>query len=128
MQVSELLSAFIAFEEREHLFERTARGVRYWQAIRHDVFQETLQAAGLAERAHLRATELPLSSWLPAQLRALPVTLRRSAWAFAPRASSGGTARATASVTGIARADLLVANHPRHVLSGGHYICPYSQP
>lgn len=128
MRASELLSAFIAFEEREHLFERAARGVRYWQAIRHDVFQETLQAAGLAERAHLRVEELPLSSWLPAQLRALPETLRRSAWTFAPRATSGGTARATATFTGIGRADLLVANHPRHVLSAGRYICPYSQP
>ena len=130
MHVRELLSAFIEYEERAHLFERSARGVRYWHAIRHDVFQETLQAAGLAERAHLRVEDLPLRSWLPAQLRALPTTLRRSAWMFAPRAMSdaSGLPRAAASLLGLPRADLLVANHPRHVFSGGRYICPYSQP
>lgn len=109
MQVREVLSAFIEHEERASLFERSARGVRYWQAIRHDVFQETLHAARLAERAHLRIGELPIRSWLPAQLRALPTTLRRSLLA-------------------LPRADLLVANHPRHVLHDGRYICPYSQP
>jgi hypothetical protein len=110
MRVAELLSAFIDYEERAHLFERSAMGVRYWQFIRHDVFQETLQALGLAERAHLRVTDLPLASWLPAQLRALPGTLRRSLWLQLPRA------------------ELLVANHPRHVLHEGRSICPYTQP
>jgi hypothetical protein len=110
MRVAELLSAFIDYEERAHLFERSALGVRYWQFIRHDVFQETLQALGLAERAHLRVEELPLKSWLPAQLRALPGTLRRSLWLSMPRA------------------ELLVANHPRHVPHEGRSICPYTQP
>ncbi|HKP63780.1 MAG TPA: hypothetical protein VJV78_43900 [Polyangiales bacterium] len=109
-QVAELLSAFIAYEERAHLFERSAMGVRYWQYIRHDVFQETLQALGLAERAHLRVEELPISSWLPEQLRTLPGTLQRSLWPRLPRA------------------ELLVANHPRHVMHEGRSICPYTQP
>ena len=110
MRVAELLSAFIDYEERAHLFERSALGVRYWQFIRHDVFQETLQALGLAERAHLRVEQLPLASWVPAQLRALPGSLRRSLWFELPRA------------------ELLVANHPRHVLHEGRSICPYTQP
>lgn len=110
MRVSEYLSAFIEHEERAELFARSARGVRYWQAIRHDVFQESLQALGLAERAHRALGELPLRSWLPQQLRHLPLGLRRSIW------------------RGLPRAELLVANHPRHVLHAGQYICPYSQP
>ena len=110
MQVAELLTRFIAYEERAHLFERTALGVRYWQFIRHDVFQETLQALGLAERAHLRVEELPWKSWLPDQLRRLPSTLARSTWWLLPRA------------------ELLVANHPRHVALDGRSICPYTQP
>jgi hypothetical protein len=110
MQVRELLSAFIAYEERAHLFDRTALGVRYWQFIRHDVFQETLQALAVAERAHLRVEELPLASWLPEQLRRLPSTLARSLWWPLPRA------------------ELLVANHPRHVAWRGRSVCPYTQP
>jgi hypothetical protein len=166
MRVRELLSAFIEHEERAHLFERSARGVRYWHAIRHDVFQETLQAAGLAERAHLRVGELPIRSWLPAQLRALPTTLRRSmflgvprtaadwvagpaaggwvarraAAGFFPRAAdlglrlprsaarSFGLARAANAWFGLPTAELLVANHPRHIFDHGRFICPYSQP
>src|SRR5688572_5808 len=110
MRVAPHLQAFIEHEERAQLFDRAVLGVRYWHAIRHDVFQETLQALGLAERAHLRVSELPIRSWLPAQLRALPRTLARSSW------------------LGLPRADLLVANHPRHVLHEGCYVCPYSQP
>jgi hypothetical protein len=139
MQVSETLSAFIEHEERARLFERSARGVHYWQAIRHDVFQETLQAAGLAERAHLRVGELPVAAWLPAQLRALPTTLRRSIGFALPHVpqrfgiaravtSRLGVERAASASFGLPRAELLVANHPRHVLHDGRYICPYTQP
>lgn len=110
MTVVEALSAFIEHEEREHLFDRTALGVHYWQAIRHDVFSETLQALGLAERGHLRLEDLPMRDWLPQQLRELPCTLRRSIW------------------RGLPRAELLVANHPRHVSRAGELICPYTQP
>lgn len=107
---TELLAAFIAFEEREQLFERKLLGVEYWQLIRHDVFRETLQALGMSGQAHLRLEELPLSSWLGPQLRQLRTTLARSQlW----RAS---------------RADLLVATHPRWLPYQGRYICPYSQP
>lgn len=140
MQVREYLTAFIEYEERAQLFERSACGVRYWQAIRHDVFQETLQAAGLAERAHARVGELPIRNWLPAQLRALPSTLQRSVALAAPQLAprSFGLARAVLDRTGLGRAasawldlpraELLVANHPRHVLHDGHFICPYTQP
>lgn len=140
MRVSEYLSAFIEHEERAQLFERSARGVRYWQAVRHDVFQETLQAAGLAERAHLRVGELPVRSWLPAQLRALPTTLRRSVELALPRlpakkfgltraaVTHSGLRRVASAWFGLQRAELLVANHPRHVFHDGRYICPYSQP
>ncbi len=110
MRVAELLAAFVDYEERAGLFDRALLGVRYWHAIRHDVFQESLQALGLAERAHLRVTELPIRSWLPGQVKALPTTLERSLWRDLPRA------------------ELLVAAHPRHVLSDGRYICPYAQP
>jgi hypothetical protein len=108
--VSELLAAFIAFEEREQLFERSICGVAYWQLIRHDVFRETLESLGLSERAHLRVEELPLRSWLGPQLRQLPRTLARSFWSEQ------------------APAELLVAAHPRHVPYQGRFICPYSQP
>lgn len=139
MQVSETLSAFIEHEERAQLFERSARSVRYWQLIRHDVFQETLHAAGLAERAHLRVGELPLRSWLPEQLRALPTTLHRSLGFALPHVPKRfgitravvrrlGLRRAASAWFGLPRAELLVANHPRHVLHDGRYVCPYSQP
>jgi hypothetical protein len=108
--VSELLAAFIAFEEREQLFERTLCGVAYWQLIRHDVFRETLESSGLSERAHLRVEELPLLGWLGPQLRQLPRSLPRSLW------------------TEHAPAELLVAAHPRYVPYQGRFICPYSQP
>jgi hypothetical protein len=108
--ISELLAAFIAFEEREQLFDRTLCGVAYWQLIRHDVFRETLESSGLSERAHLRVEELPLRSWLGPQLRQLPRTLERSLW------------------TDHAPAELLVAAHPRFVPYQGRFICPYSQP
>ncbi|HEY2736389.1 MAG TPA: hypothetical protein VGI70_20460, partial [Polyangiales bacterium] len=65
--VSELLAAFIAFEEREQLFDRTLRGVDYWQLIRHDVFRDLCETIGLSERAHLRVEELPLRHWLSSQ-------------------------------------------------------------
>ena len=110
MRVAQLLTEFIQHEERAELFERALLGVQYWHAIRHDVFQETLQALGLAERAHLRVSELPVRSWLPAQLRTLPQTLARSSWRHLPRA------------------ELLVANHPRHVAHEGVLVCPYTQP
>jgi hypothetical protein len=107
---AEVLAAFVAFEEQEHLFDRELLGVAYWQLIRHDVFRATLQALGLAERAHLRLEELPLSHWLGAQLSQLPKTLWRS------------------QLAGLPRADLLVATHPRHQRYHDKYICPYSQP
>ena len=80
--------------------------MRYWQAIRHDVFQETLQAAGLAERAHVRVSELPIRNWLPAELRALPTTLRRSVALAAPAlpARKLGIARAALDRSGLTRA------------------------
>jgi hypothetical protein len=138
MQVGEALSAFIKHEESAQLFERSACGVHYWQAIRHDVFQETLQAAGLAERAHLRIGELSMRTWLPAQFRALPTTLRRSVGFALPHVPKRfgitravvnqlGLHRAASTWFGLPRAELLVANHPRHVLHDGRYICPYSQ-
>jgi hypothetical protein len=108
--VSELLLAFIAFEEREQLFERSLLGVAYWQLIRHDVFRETIESLGLAARAHLRVEELPLRHWLGAQLRHMPKTLERSRLRHTPAA------------------DLLIAAHPRHVPYQGKFICPYSQP
>lgn len=104
------LRAFIACEEREHLFERQLLGVAFWQLIRHDVFRETLEALGLIARGHLRLEELPVSRWLGPQLRQLPSTLLRSHFA------------------GLAPAELLVATHPRHLLHRGRYICPYTQP
>jgi len=104
------LAAFLELEEREHLFERTALGVAYWQLIRHDVFRETLEALGQSAQAHLRLDQLPLRSWVTGQLRQLPTTLLRSQlWSFS-------------------RADLLVATHPRWLPHQGRYICPYSQP
>jgi len=108
--VSELLAAFIAFEERTGMFDRSLLGVAYWQLIRHDVFRETLESLGLAERAHLRVEELPLRHWLGSQLRQLPKTIERSRLSRAPAA------------------DLLIAAHPRHVPYQGQFICPYSQP
>jgi hypothetical protein len=108
--VPELLAAFIEFEEREQLFDRSLRGVRYWPLIRHDVFRETLEHLGLAERAHLRVEELPVGHWLGPQLRQLPRTLQRSRLTHAPRA------------------DLLIAAHPRKVPYQEQFICPYSQP
>lgn len=107
---SAALALFIELEEREHLFERTALGVAYWQLIRHDVFRDTLQALGQSAQAHLRLGQLPWRSWVVPQLRQLPVTLLRSQlWSFP-------------------RADLLVATHPRWLPHQGRYICPYSQP
>ena len=108
--VSQLLLGFIAFEEREQLFERSLLSVQYWPLIRHDVFRETIESLGLAERAHLRVEELPVKHWLGPQLQTLPTTLARSRLAHAPAA------------------DLLIAAHPRKVLHEGNYICPYSQP
>jgi hypothetical protein len=139
MQVREYLTAFIDHEERAQLFERSACGVRYWQAIRHDVFQETLQAAGLAERAHKRVGELPIRNWLPAQLRALPSTLQRSVGLAAPPLprrlgfareafSRSGLTRTAGALFDLPRAELLIANHPRHVFHDGNWICPYTQP
>jgi len=107
---AQVLSAFIAFEESEHLFERKLFGVAYWQLIRQDVFRETLEALGLAARAHLRLEDLPLRHWLGPQLRRLPDTVQRSLLA------------------GLPQAELLVATHPRHLLHRGQYICPYAQP
>lgn len=107
---TEALAAFIAFEEREQLFERRLLGVPYWQLIRHDVFRETLEALGLSTRAHLRLEELPVTSWLGPQLQQLPTTLERS---WLGRAGP---------------AELLVATHPRWLPYQGRYICPYSQP
>jgi hypothetical protein len=104
------LAAFLDFEEREHLFERTALGVAYWQLIRHDVFRETLEALGQSAQAHLRLEQLPLRTWLAPQLRQLPTTLARS------------------QLWSLPRADLLVATHPRWLPHQGRYICPYSQP
>jgi hypothetical protein len=104
------LAAFIAFEEREQLFDQRMVGVSYWQLIRHDVFRETLEAIGLAQRAHLRLDELPLRHWLGSQLQQLPKTLERSLF------------------TRLAPAELLVAAHPRHLAYQGRFICPYSQP
>jgi hypothetical protein len=105
-----VLAAFLEFEEREQLFERTVLGVAYWQLIRHDVFRETLEALGQSAQAHLRLEQLPLRSWLAPQLKQLPTTLVRSQlWSFP-------------------RADLLVATHPRWLSHQGRYICPYSQP
>jgi hypothetical protein len=104
------LSAFLAFEEREQLFERTLLGVAYWQLIRHDVFRESLEALGLAAQAHLRLEQLPITSWLGPQLRQLRTTLARS------------------QLWSLSRADLLVATHPRWLPYQGRYICPYSQP
>ncbi|MET0387959.1 MAG: hypothetical protein ABW321_18450 [Polyangiales bacterium] len=104
------LRAFIAFEEREQLFERQLLGVAYWQLIRHDVFRATLEALGLAARAHQRLEELPLSHWLGSQLRQLPRTVPRSFFTRLPRA------------------ELLVATHPRHLRYRGQFICPYAQP
>jgi hypothetical protein len=107
---ADVLAAFIEFEEREQLFDQRLLGVAYWQLIRHDVFRETLQALGLAERAHLRVEELPLRHWLGPQLRQLPTTLGRSFFTRLPRA------------------ELLVAAHPRQLAYEGRFICPYSQP
>lgn len=107
---SDVLAAFIAFEEREQMFERRTLGVEYWQLIRHDVFRETIEALGLAQRAHLRLEELPLGHWLGPQLRHLRSTFERSRFVDLPKA------------------DLLVSAHPRHVLYQGRYICPYTQP
>jgi hypothetical protein len=108
--VNELLLAFIAFEEREGLFDRRLHGVAYWPLVRHDVFRETLESLGLAERAHLRVEELPMRHWFGSQLLQLPKTLQRSRLTHAPRA------------------DLLIAAHPRHVPYQGMFVCPYSQP
>lgn len=111
---ADALSAFIAFEEELQLFDRALSGVAYWQLIRHDVFRETLEALGLAERAHLRLEEVPLAHWLGPQLRGLPRTLARSLPLLWPGA--------------VERAELLVAAHPRQLLHEGRYICPYTQP
>jgi hypothetical protein len=108
--VSELLAAFIDFEEREQLFDRQLRGIAYWPLIRHDVFRELCETIGLSERAHLRVEELPLRHWLGSQARQLPRTFARSL----PLRR--------------APADLLVAAHPRHVAYQGRFICPYTQP
>jgi hypothetical protein len=107
---TQALAAFLAFEEREQLFERRLLGVAYWQLIRHDVFRETLEALGLKARAHLRLEELPLRAWLEPQVRQLPTTLTRSLWLRLPRA------------------ELLVATHPRWLPYQGRYMCPYSEP
>ncbi|MEY4580654.1 MAG: hypothetical protein RL701_5357 [Pseudomonadota bacterium] len=107
---AEVLAAFIAFEEREQLFDRQLLGVAYWQLIRQDIFRETLQLLGLAANAHLRLEQLPLQQWLLPQLRQLPTTLRRSRFTHLPPA------------------ELLVATHPRYLQHRGQYICPYSQP
>lgn len=105
-----VLAEFLAFEERERLFEQNALGVAYWQLIRHDVFRETLEALGMSAQAHLRLEQLPLTSWLGPQLRQLPTTLLRS------------------QLFRASRADLLVATHPRWLPHQGRYMCPYSQP
>jgi hypothetical protein len=107
---AELLQALIGLEERQGLFERTLLGVPYWHAVRNDVFQETLQALGIAERAHLRLEDMPARPLLPAKPAQWPEVARRSLWLDAERA------------------DLLVANHPRHLEAAGRYVCPYSQP
>jgi hypothetical protein len=107
---AEVLRAFIEFEERAGLFERRARGVPYWQLIRHDVFREILQTLRLAEPAHRRLEELPLHQWVGPQLRHLPRTLARSVWRTLPPA------------------ELLVAAHPRHLAYQGRFVCPYTQP
>ena len=105
-----VLAAFLDFEEREQLFERTVQGVTYWQLIRHDVFRETLEALGQSAPAHLRLEQLPIRSWLGPQLRQLPTTVLRS------------------RLWNLPRADLVVATHPRWLPHQGRYICPYSQP
>jgi hypothetical protein len=107
---ADVLRAFIEFEERAGLFDRRARGVPYWQLIRHDVFRETLQALGLAAPAHRRIEELPLHQWMGPQLRQLPRTLARSVWST------------------LRPAELLVAAHPRHLAYQGRFVCPYTQP
>jgi hypothetical protein len=107
---TQALQAFLAFEEREQLYERRLLGVAYWQLIRQDVFRETLEALGLVARAHVRLEELPLRSWLGPQLRQLPTTLQRSLLWRVPRA------------------ELLIATHPRWLPYQGRYICPYSEP
>jgi hypothetical protein len=104
------LAAFLAFEEREQLFERSVLGVAYWQLIRHDVFRETMAALGHSAPAHLRLEQLPLTTWLGPQLKQLRSTLWRS------------------QLLTLSRADLLVATHPRWLPYQGRYICPYSQP
>jgi hypothetical protein len=74
------------------------------------VFREAMQALGLSGQAHVRLEQLPLASWLGPQLRQLRTTLARS------------------QLWRAARADLLVATHPRWLPYHGRFICPYSQP
>lgn len=107
---SALATAFIDFEESHGLWDARAQGVSYWHEVRNDVWNATLEALGLAGAAHKRLAELPLTQVLPRQLADIPPLVSR------------------ALGRSLSRADLLVLNHPRHVLDGSRYICPYSQP
>jgi hypothetical protein len=107
---SALATAFIDFEESHGLWDARAQGVSYWHEVRNDVWNATLEALGLAGAAHKRLGELPLTQLLPRQLADIPPLVSR------------------ALGHSLARAELLVQNHPRHVLDGARYICPYSQP
>lgn len=108
----ELHQTFLELEEAAGLWDLRARGLRYWHYIRYDVWLKLLRDRGLVGGTpHGSWRDRSLRSLVSDQsLRRLATTLRRSLW------------------TGLEPVDLLVFNHPRHVLEGGGWRCAYTAP
>jgi hypothetical protein len=111
VRVDEIRDAFIALEEQCGLWDLVAYGQPYWHQIRHAVYLRVLQALDPSSRAQQSWRHRPVSSWLSAiRPGYLAPALRRSIW------------------DGLEPADVLVINHPRHVLQAGQWVCPYTAP
>jgi hypothetical protein len=102
--------AFLAAEESAGLWELRAFGQKYWHSIRYDVWGAVLRGLGLTGAKHGSWRDRPFSTW---------VTPRPKHWADAAWRSTWHDLRP---------ADLLVLNHPRHVLDRGAWCCAYSDP
>jgi hypothetical protein len=110
LSLQQVHDAFLNLEEEAGLWELRAYGRRYWHNIRYDVWGAVQRSLGLSGVKHGSWRSRPLSTW---------ITPRPSHWADAVRRSTWHD---------LEPADLLVFNHPRHVLDDGAWRCAYSDP
>jgi hypothetical protein len=106
----ELHDAFLDLEVSAGLWDERAYGQDYWHNVRWDIWGHVQQALGMGGPKQRTWRSRPWQTWLKPRATHVLDNLRRSSW------------------HDLAPADLLVFNHPRHVLDGGAWHCPYSGP